>query len=667
MGTPTRSTSYADVALPVPVEKLFTYTIPAEMAGCVRPGCRVLVPFGRKRMMGYVISLRKRRPGTVKLRAIEELVDVEPLLTAALLGLARWIADHYVHSLGEVLRTMLPAGLRGKGRFPAIDETQDVFPLEAERPALNRDQRTAFEAVTAAIDRGVHDRFLLHGVTGSGKTEVYLRCIDEALAAGKNALVLIPEIALIPQTTARFRRRFDSDVAVLHSRLTGAQRRSIWEGAARGDIRVVIGARSAVFVPLRDLGIIVVDEEQDSSYKQEEKPHYHAVAVAGERAAREDAVLLYGSATPSLETYERAKRGETAYLEIGSRPVDGRMPSVETVDMRDREGIVSEELIDALDACTGGGEQAIVLINRRGHANFVQCTTCGWIDRCPACSISLTYHSRGHRLLCHYCGYEKSPPELCPSCGAFRLVHRGTGTQRVEMEISNLLPGVRIARMDLDTTAGKRGHLSILEAFSRGEADVLLGTQMVAKGHHYPNVTIVGVVNADGGLNFPDFRAAERTFQLLYQAAGRTGRGEKGGRVIVQTFAPEHYLFDHLRALDFEGFVARELALRYELGYPPARDLVLFTVTSAAQEDAVRGGERVHGALEKRYSGAGVDCLGPVPALVERVRGRYRLQVLVRGALDDAKKKEMVRIAREAISGLARTDLRWDVDPLTLV
>jgi primosomal protein N' (replication factor Y) len=658
--------SYADVALPVPVDKLFTYTIPSSLSGRVTPGCRVLVPFGRRKMTGYVISLRARRPGRIRLKSLSVLIDEEPLLTGLLLDLARWMASYYVHTFGEVLRTMLPASFKGKGRFPAGDETAGKFPYEIERPPLNEDQAAAFTAVAGAIVRPGSARFLLHGVTGSGKTEVYLRCIDEVLAAGKSAIVLIPEIALIPQTTSRFRRRFGGEVAVLHSRLTGAQRRSIWEGAARGEIRVVIGARSAVFVPLRDLGIIVVDEEQDSSYKQEEKPHYHAVAVAGERAEREGAVLLLGSATPSLETYVRARGGTITYLKLGSRPIEGPMPRIEIVDMRGREGILSEELLDSLESCTGRGEQAIVLINRRGHANFVQCTSCGWIDRCPHCSISLTYHSRGHRLVCHYCGYLSAPPDVCPQCRAYKLVHRGIGTQRVEMELSNLLPGARIARMDLDSTAGKGAHLSILESFSRRESDVLLGTQMVAKGHHYPNVTLVGVIAADGGLNFPDFRAAERTFQLLYQAAGRTGRGEKEGRVIVQTYAPEHYLYAHLITHDFDGFAERELALRNELGYPPARGLILLTVTSTARSNAERGGERVQRFLSDRYSGGSIDILGPVPALVERVRGRYRVHVLVRGNVDVRRKNDMIRVAREAVSSLPRTDIQWDVDPLTL-
>lgn len=591
------------------------------------------------------------------------VVDDESLLGADLLKLARWMADYYVHPVGEVLRTMLPAGVRGRGRLSPDDGTDGKFPHEPEYPELNKEQSAAFEAVTGAVHDGKCGKFLLHGVTGSGKTEVYLRCIDEALEMGKSALVLIPEIALIPQTTSRFRRRFGVRVAVLHSRLTGAQRHAIWKGAAGGEYRVVIGARSAVFVPLSRLGIIVVDEEQDQSFKQEEKPHYNAVRVAEIRARNEGAVLLLGSATPSLEAYELARKGEIKYLKLRSRPVVGRMPRVQIVDMRKIEGVFSDELLEALEGCITRREQAIILINRRGHANFVQCRKCGWIDRCRNCSISLTYHSRGHRLTCHYCGYERNPPDSCPECGAYRVVHRGIGTQRVEMELMNLLPGARVTRMDLDTTAGRRGHLDILEMFSEGTVDILLGTQMVAKGHHYPNVTLVGVLLADNGLNFPDFRAAERTFQLLSQAAGRTGRGEKGGRVIVQTYSPDHYMYGHLAEHDFDGFAMKEMALRHELGYPPVGGLVLFTISSSSAESAYRSADRISGAIEDVSEPKRYEVLGPTQALIERLRGKYRVQVMVKGRLGLRDKRRMVEAARRSAQESKGTSVQWNVDP----
>jgi primosomal protein N' (replication factor Y) len=654
-------TSLVDVALPLPVDRLFTYRVPGALTETVRRGVRVVVPFGARRITGYVVGERMRAPAGMKLKEIISLVDKEPLLGETLLELADWMAGRYVHSLGEVLRAMLPAGVKGRGR---LREEKDAFPPELEFPTLEPDQRKAFDAITNAVVRHGKSVFLLHGVTGSGKTEVYLRCIGEVLERGGSALVLIPEIALIPQTTARFRRRFGSKVAVLHSRLTGPQRAAIWRGAAGGDIRVVIGARSAVFVPLEQLEIIVVDEEQDTSFKQEEKPHYNAVEVVGRRAEQEGAVLLLGSATPSLETYAAARKGDMEYLMLRSRPAGGKMPAIEIVDMRGREELVSSELLDALETVHGRGEQAIILINRRGHANYVQCRKCGWIARCPNCAISLTYHSRGNELMCHYCGIERKPLEVCPSCGAYRMIHRGVGTQRIELELGNLVPGLRVVRMDMDSTSGTGGHLRILEQFAKGEKDVLLGTQMVAKGHHYPDVTLVGVLSADGGLNFPDFRATERTFRLLSQAAGRTGRGDREGRVIVQTFTPDHFLFGHLISHDYEGFAERELEQRRELGYPPSGSVSLFTVSARSDETAHNAGDRLVRALAAALDSKTCAVLGPTEALIGRLRGRYRLQVLVKGGLDDRARKNLIASAKKALKELRGVDLRWDFDPV---
>jgi primosomal protein N' (replication factor Y) len=654
-------TSLVDVALPLPVDRLFTYRVPEALIGTIRRGTRVVVPFGARRMTGYVFGERDRAPRGMRLKEIVSLVDDQPLLGEVLLDLAEWMADRYVHSVGEVLKAMLPAGIKGRGRLRV---EKDEFPPELESPVLEPDQQKAFDEIMGAVrDRGT-GTFLLHGVTGSGKTEVYLRCIEEVLGRGGSALVLIPEIALIPQTTARFRRRFGHEIAVLHSRLTGAQRSAIWRGAASGDIRVVIGARSAVFVPLVKLEIIVVDEEQDASFKQEEKPHYNAVEVAGRRAEREGAVLLLGSATPSLETYASARNGAIGYCTLRSRPAGGAMPSVDIVDMRGSDQLLSDELLDALEEVHAKREQAIILLNRRGHANYIQCRACGWIARCPNCSISLTYHSRVNELICHYCGIERKPPETCPSCGAYRMIHRGVGTQRVEIELRNLIPGLRVVRMDMDSTAGSGGHMRILEQFSRGEKDVLLGTQMVAKGHHYPDVTLVGVLSADAGLNFPDFRAAERTFRLLSQAAGRTGRGTRGGRVVVQTFTPGHFLFTYLVGHDYEGFAAEELEQRRELGYPPFGSVSLFTVSAAQEESSREAGELLAGALAKALRSNGFSVLGPTEALVGKLRGRFRTQVLVKGTLDAAMRKRLVGSARKALKESKGTDLRWDFDPV---
>ncbi len=659
--------SLVDVALPLPVDKLFTYRCPRGLEEKISCGCRVTVPFGRRKLTGYAVSFPGQRGGVkFKLREIDKLVDPRPLLDENLMRLAEWMSRHYVHTMGEVLRAMLPASLKGEGRFKS-EKDRDKFPSEIESPILNREQQEAFGRIKEAILKGENRVFLLHGVTGSGKTEVYLRAIEEALNRRKSALVLIPEIALIPQTTARFRRRFGDRVAVLHSRLTGAQRHTIWQRARRGEVSVVIGPRSAVFVPLENLSVIVVDEEQDNSFKQEEKPHYHAVSVAERRAELEKCVLVLGSATPSLESYGKANRGKIEYLQLRSRPLKKNMPDLELVDMRGKKELFSDELLSSLEGCINRGEQAIVLHNRRGHANYTQCRECGYIEKCPNCSISLTYHSRGHRLRCHYCDYEIKPPEKCRKCGEFAMRYAGSGTQRVEMELSNLLPGARIARMDFDTTRGKSGHRKVLETFSEEEANILLGTQMVAKGHHYPGVTVVGVLLADLGLGFPDYRAAERTFQLLYQAAGRTGRGKERGRVIVQTYSPENYVFKHLARFDFPGFAGVELDFRKDLGYPPAGELILLTLSSSSHSNVRKGAEKVAENLEKSC-GTGIEILGPAPALIEKLRGKYRMHIIVRAkSLPDSGKREIIAESTRALSAIKRTDLQWDVDPLSIL
>lgn len=655
---------YVDVALPLPVDKFFTYRVPYGAFDGLAAGCRVRVRFGKRMMTGYVASFRGKPEGKFQVRDISEALDERPLLGRDLFDLARWMAGYYIHPLGEILKVMLPPGVKGKQRKIVERGGDWSFPLDAKSPELDPQQKAVFGEVSKSLRAGEYMNALLHGVTGSGKTEVYLRCIEEALKIGKSAIVLVPEIALIPQATARFFRRFESKVAILHSRLTGAQRHGILKMASEGDLKVIIGPRSAVFAPIRDLGIIVIDEEQDPSFKQQEKPHYNAVDVADKRAKDSGAVLLMGSATPSLSRYKIARESKSAYFRLESRHSAAGMPPVEIIDMRKEKGLFSTNLLDHLEGCRSRGEQGIVLINRRGHANFVQCRKCGWIERCPNCSISLTYHSRGSSQICHYCGYRKDPPGRCGGCGAYSLSRTGAGTQKVEMELLNLIPGIRIARMDFDTTSGRNGHMAVLERFGRGDADVLLGTQMVAKGHHFPDVTVVGILSADYGLNFPDYMASERTFQLLFQAAGRTGRGEKEGRVIVQTYAPEHYIFQYLTGHDFDGFAETELSLRRQLRYPPESGLILFTLSSRNYEKASEAADSLCGSLKKTAEGMDASCLGPAPAQIGRLRGKYRFQAMVKGEIDHSAKKALVLSAIGSVAERRGVELKWDVDPV---
>lgn len=685
-----------EVAVPLPLHDLFTYTVPEALEPAVAAGARVQVPFGRRNVVGYVVGFPAA--ATVpRLKPIERLLDDPPLLTPALVDLARWIATYYACSFGEALRAVLPGGVDRKRRTPKrragaeVDAAEAASAagalLEAAPPAqLNAWQQAAFDRVAARLDGGGYEAFLLHGVTGSGKTEVYLHAIRHALAGGRAAILLIPEIALTPQAADRIRSRLDAPVGILHSAMTHAERHDVMVAAARGDIRVVLGARSAVFAPFRNLGLIVVDEEQETSYKQGEKPRYHARAVALMRASLEGATVLLGSATPSLESYHNAVRGKHVLLEIPER-VDARpLPRVHLVDMRveeERGALVSRPLLDALATRLERREQAILLLNRRGHSNYVQCFACGEIVHCPYCDISLTYHATDRRLRCHYCNHARAVPQTCPTCANPCQVFRGFGTQQLEQALGGLLPQARIARMDVDTTTRKGAHRRILEDFGRGRVDVLLGTQMVAKGHDFPGVTLVGVVNADAGLSLPDFRAAERTFHLLAQVAGRAGRGQTPGDVYIQTACPEHYAIAFAAAQDFPGFYARESELRRSLQYPPFARLTQITGLGPDRSDLREAMEAVESVLRGTGGGrrpaakpaepatdgaaAVLRVLGPAPSPIPRLRGRFRDQILLKGTLGTEAKHALLERLENLAKARPGVEFQVDVDPVHML
>jgi primosomal protein N' (replication factor Y) len=605
---------------------------------------------------------------------VERVLDEPPLLTPPLLDLARWIASYYACSLGEALRAVLPGTVdrkRGKPRGRQAERALTASLLEAAPPtSLNVWQQAALDRVASRLDAGGYEAFLLYGVTGSGKTEVYMHAIRHALARGRAAILLIPEIALTPQAADRFRARVGAEVGILHSGMTHAERHDVMVAAARGEIQVVLGARSAVFAPFRNLGLVVVDEEQEASYKQGEKPRYHARSVALVRAQKEGAAVLLGSATPSLESYYNARRGKHVLLEIPER-VDSRpLPRVHLVDMRtadERKSVLSRPLLDTLADRIERHEQSILLLNRRGHSNYVQCYGCGGIVRCPYCDISLTYHATDHRLRCHYCNHARAVPAECPECASPVQVFRGVGTQQLEQALLGLLPTARVCRMDLDTTARRGTHRRMLEEFARGEIDILLGTQMVAKGHDFPGVTLVGVVNADASLSLPDFRAAERTFHLLAQVAGRAGRGETPGDVYIQTLCPEHYAIALAQAQDYPAFFGREAELRANLRYPPFDRLTGITGLGA-QHGALRGAmERVEKALRAAGSKEGFAVLGPAPSPIPRLRGRYREQLLVKGALGEPRKRALQQLLVELGKASPGVEFQVDVDPVNML
>ncbi|MFZ5640060.1 MAG: primosomal protein N' [Bacillota bacterium] len=521
-------------------------------------------------------------------------------------------------------------------------------------------QQQALDAIRESLRKPAFEIFLLRGVTGSGKTEVYLQTISDNLALGRQAIVLVPEISLTPQMVERFKARFGDRVAILHSRLSAGERFDEWRRVKNGRVEVVVGARSAIFAPFKNLGLIIIDEEHESSYKQEDHPKYHARDAAIKRAELTGSTVVLGSATPALESYWRAQQGEFKLITIDDRVAGRPLPGVQVVDLRDEmaagnRSIFSRLLQEKIAEKLARREQVILFLNRRGFSTFVVCRECGLVMRCPHCAVSLTYHAAGDILQCHYCNFTRPSPKTCPKCGSVNIRYFGIGTQRVEDEVHKLFPAARVLRMDVDTTGRKGAHERILTAFKKGEADILVGTQMIAKGLDFPRVTLVGVITADTTLNLPDFRAAERTFQLLTQVAGRAGRDERPGEVIVQTYAPDHYSIKAAREHDYTGFYQQEVDLRRSLEYPPFSRLVRIVVSATEENSVIRAAgllaEIFRDLTAGQELGVTEPVLGPAPAPLARIRRRYRWQLCLRGIapeqLVDLVKKAMPRFEED--------------------
>lgn len=569
--------------------------------------------------------------------------------------------------------------LRRKGwicsRTVRLQRAREQEPVKRYDPKLelNDDQRRGLEAISRSINTREHRTVLVHGVTGSGKTELYIRAIQEVIGFGRQAIVLVPEISLTPQTVRRFRARFDT-VAVLHSHLTDAERHWHWQEIAAGRVQVVVGARSAIFAPTPNLGLVVLDEEHESSFKQDSAPRYHARDVAIARTKAEKVPLVLGSATPSLESWHRARRGHYELVELPRRVLDRPMPSVGTVDLRDQghrgltRGAVSRQLHQAMEESLRMGGQIILLLNRRGFSTHIQCPACGHVVRCPDCEIALTHHRAQEIALCHYCDFQQPTPATCSNCNSARIRYSGLGTQRLEAEIRRRFPGVPCLRMDTDTMQQRGSHQRALDAFRSGEVRILLGTQMIAKGLDFPNVTLVGVINADTALHLPDFRAAERTFQLVAQVAGRTGRGEKGGRVIVQTCNPEHPAIRAAARHDYAAFADDELPMRELLKYPPFSTMIRMIVRSQVERDAQGFAEQLADRFRNEAAESDLDArvLGPAPAPFARLRGYHRFQLQVQGE-DGPSLRAMV--GRALAESRAPDSVQWiaDVDPLDML
>ncbi|MBE0566533.1 MAG: primosomal protein N' [Krumholzibacteria bacterium] len=664
-----------EVALPVPLPRTFSYRHePAQESARRRAavGDLVVVPFGRRReVTGLVTGAGPLPDGVtahegVALRPVTRIHPPEYRIAGERLRLARWLAEYYMLPLGEVVPLFHPPAPGTAARGDAEDAA--AYPdVDAGPVVLTVDQRAALAVAAAHLDRGAFGAVLLHGVTGSGKTEVYLALIERALAKGRSALYLLPEIALTPQTLSRIHARFGERAAAIHSGMSAGRRCQVHEAAARGELQVVVGPRSALFAPLPDLGVIVVDEEHESSYKQDEKPRYHARHAALVRGREAKAVVVLGSATPDLESVANARAGRFDLCRLPDRLGGGGLPPVRIVDMRGTgapDGL-SPVLEDALEQTLAAGRQGILYYNRRGFARALQCRDCGEVQECPNCDIALTYHLRPRRLLCHYCGHARGVPEHCPACTVGSFLPGGGGTEKIELHLHGRFPEARVLRLDHDTTRRRGSHRRILAAFAGGEADILVGTQMVAKGHHFPRVDLVGVLAADDGLGMPDFRSAERSFQLLTQVAGRAGR-TGAGQVVFQTWRPEDPVIQAASRHDFDGFVAGEMPVREALGYPPARRLVRLMVSARRLGEAESAARELAGALRANLGRGRLEVLGPAPAVFPRLQDRFRVQLLLKGTLRTAERAWLADCLRALKESRRGVEVGHDVDPVNV-
>lgn len=737
----------AGIVLARPLDTVYHYLIPEPLREIIKPGQRVRVPLGAgdTPTLGYCVEVGTSAPTSRRLKSVLEILDREPLIGAEMLSLTRWIGERYLASWGQVLETVIPAGVKkqsgtreivcyvpaeglseklptklskkqravvdvllasegpvtvdqlsdradcGTGPIQWLRERNLIVPVkrrmstwsdeEDEIPSqahdtrtdlkLNDDQQKALSQILGLVRQKEHQTVLLHGITGSGKTEVYIQTIREIVSYGKQAIVLVPEISLTPQTIRRFRSRFES-VAVLHSHLSDSERHAQWQRIASGGVQVVVGARSAIFAPTPQLGVIIIDEEHETTFKQQTTPRYHAREVARERARMAGVPLILGSATPTLESLLRTRQKKDVLISMPRR-VEGRpLPPVSIVDVRNdphvqRGEAIGRALTNSVTQCVKDGGQAILFLNLRGYSPVLWCQKCGVGVRCPDCDLTLTWHADRQRVVCHSCDYEAAKPAVCPDCQFPGLKYLGTGTQRLEQELTAKFKGMRLLRMDSDSMKAPGSHDEALERFRRHEVDILLGTQMIAKGLDFPNVTLVGVVAADTLLHQPDLRASERTFQLISQVAGRTGRGEKGGRVIVQTSCPDEPVIQYAAKHDYLGFAAGELRHRHELKAPPFTHLARIILRGPHEALVNEEARRITTLYREaaKSTGRPVRILGPAPAPLTRLKKLFRFHFQL-----SAESLEAIHALWREV--LPRTELHKevemtiDVDPLDM-
>lgn len=723
----------AEVAVPLHVAQTFTYRLTPEQSIDAKPGARIIVPFGRKLLTGYIVALHEKLPANIPLTEAEikeakSLVDRVPVCTEEILQLALWVSEYYACPIGEVIKAALPPGMKPKlRRFVRATDLQpekitdkqqsvldtlkqhgtmplqelsaavvsalekkglvEIFdgavrrdPLahstlpEAEDHTLTRAQQSVLDQIVDQVKEETYSAFLLHGVTGSGKTEIYIRAMSAALARGRSAMMLVPEIALTPVFSRRLRSFFGDQVAIFHSSLQTGERFDEWARVKNGAARVVIGTRSAVFAPVQNLGLIVVDEEHESTYRQQESPYYNARDVAIVRAQKESAAVVLGSATPSLESYHNARGGKYKLLTLPERIAARPMAAATIIDMRNvfvRHGkprVFSDELLEAIQETYERREQSIILLNRRGYSSFILCRSCGETVQCPNCDVTLTYHRSERVIVCHYCNHRKAVPKVCPSCGKKYIYYVGEGTEQIEEMLTQLFPSLRVARIDRDTTARRRVFEQTLSDFSAGKIDTLVGTQMLAKGHDFPNVTLVGVVSVDAGLALPDFRSAERTFQLITQVAGRAGRGDRPGRVLIQTYHPYHYALRHACAQDFAGFYNEEIQYRQNHLYPPFVALATLLVHGPDLGRVRSDSLELRKQLDAANEGRKCRILGPAPAPLSRLKGEHRFQLLLKSR-SRRSLREVADAALKSVSenGVNLRSVNLEIDPVSIM
>jgi primosomal protein N' (replication factor Y) len=656
-------------------DTLYTYACAFENAAV---GARVFVPFtaGNREKAAFVAAVKDTPGEGIGGLKYVTRVDDEIALDAHAIEICLWMRKRYYCRYIEAVRCFLPAGSiskRGKSRTPALEE-----PQEDKRVSLTEEQTAALARILPWIDDGRYRTFLVHGVTGSGKTEIYLRAAERALQAGRSVIILVPEISLTPQTISRFVARFGREtIAALHSKLSAGERYDEWMRIRRGDARIVIGARSAVFAPAGDIGLIVVDEEHEGTYKSDMSPKYDTIEVAVKRARQTGATVLLGSATPSLVSNYRVEKRLYEKLVLRERYNRTPLPRVRIVDMRDElkngnRTIFSLTLYRALQETLAAGKQAILFLNRRGHSTFVSCRACGYVMQCEDCGIALTYHKTENEAQCHLCGTRRATPRVCPACGDRYLRFFGAGTEKVEETARELFPSARIERLDLDTARRKGAAASLLTRFRKGKTQILVGTQLVAKGLDFGNVGLVGIVSADVSLNIPDFRSAERAFQLITQAAGRAGRGDETGSVVIQSYKPDHYAIRAAAENDYTGFYGTELLLRKAMDYPPFGDLVQIAVSSQDEAVAAEAAEELAERLRAREDA--VSCrriLGPAPARIYKAGELFRRLIYAKVPPQDREAFELFLSQQKRALAMSRAAGKYsisvDVNPYNYI